>query len=151
VEGGQSVVAIGIERSPRAPHRLRAYDSSDFWLRTMRSVEKMDVDQIRESFRRGFMTLSEADDRLTASETRTQQVRPSEPFFWSAITPTYPTPFSYPPRDPRLRPLLTNMLSFRSDISSCDVGFDVHGAFLFSGGIEGRRMPLFRIHPDGTL
>jgi hypothetical protein len=39
----------------------------------------------------------------------------------------------------------------RESLSSWDIGYDAHGAFLFSGGREGRPFPLFRIHRDGTV
>lgn len=151
LETGKPVVAIGIERSIRSPHRLCAYNSTDFFIRTMKSIETMDVDQIREAFRRGFVAASEAESRLADAGSRVRVPSSASPAFWSAITPMHPTPYTYPPRDPRLPGLLRNMARFRKDIASGLIGYDARGIFLHSPPGASRPVPLFRIHPDGTL
>jgi hypothetical protein len=153
----RSVVAIGVERSAFSPHRLCAYGSSDFFIRRMRSVDKMGIDEVREAIRQASTSIRTAELRLDESEARMDQI-PSEPgpFLWIAISPATSTPFTYPTADRELffGPML-GLGSLRPGRTGYSYGFDTLGAAFYGpashGPEAGRSTPLLRVLRDGTV
>ncbi len=144
------VIAVGIERSIRSPHRVKAYDSFQFMNRTMRSAEAMDVEQIREAFRRSFESTQDAAERLTQAE---QRKRPRKFYeetatLFATIIPASRDALPFPIRHDRVREALETQRETRRNLVGGTVGYDERGAVLRS---RDGTIPLDRVSGDGSL
>jgi hypothetical protein len=150
----RSVVAVGVERSVRAPHMVIAYDCGKFFLRSMTSVEMMNADQVREAVRRSFQEVTEAENRLdqarAAALDPSQSYRPAEEAIvvWAALTPTFRGALSVPLRDPRVESALSRHRDSHRELQGTRLGYDHRGVFLHP---YGSHAAVDRICHDGTL
>ncbi len=146
------IIAVGVEHSIRAPHRVKVYDSFQFMNRTMRTVERMDVEQIREAFRRSFESIQDAGERLTSAEDR---MRGARPFFeetatlWATIIPATRDALPFPIRHDRVREALESQRDSRPrTITGGSIRYDARGAVLWS---DYGTVPLDRVGRDGSV
>lgn len=150
----KSVVAIGIERSVRAPHMVTAYDCGKFFLRTMTSVEMMNADQVRDAILRSLEASTEAEARLAkardAALSASQSYRPSDDaiVLLAALTPAFRGALGLPLGDPHVAAALSKHRESHRQLQGTQLGYDYRGAFLHP---YRSFAAVDRVSADGTL
>ncbi len=153
---GPPVIAVGVEASGLAPHRLRQYGSSEFMLRTMTSTIAMDVPLIRHAFLAAEGFREHALRELDAALKRFPWPLPA-PFenwsthsvaVWSAIAPLRGEALSEPARSERIRTILEGAGGKHQHVSDLYTHYDFLGAYLSS---YGNTFPFDRIHRSGIV
>jgi hypothetical protein len=148
----EGVIAIGVERSVRAPHRVKSFESFQFMNRTMRSTERMDVEQIREAFRHAFESARDSEERLIAADDRATGIM-STPWddavwFWAIAVPIFRDALRFPIRDDAVREALQSQRDTHRFHEGGQVAYDELGAVLWNSN---RRVQLDRVRRDGAI
>jgi Putative DNA-binding domain len=152
-DGSPPVIAVGVERSNLAPHRVTSNESREFMMRVGPSSIKMNVDLIRHAIVSSIDARSRAERAL--DEALFQFLNSPQPIpdsssltLFAGLCPTYAPALALPMRDKRIAEILESNGQFPRDSSRLRAAYDEDGVFL---GPYNRSTATARLYRDGML
>jgi len=148
-DDGNRVLKVGVERSPRAPHRVTSNGSREFMFRSMTSSEKMDAEQVTDSVRRSLLAARSAFDRIQALASDAAKSRVTEfATLWGGAVPIFSTGLPQPVGSPIVSSALSKLRDSHQE-GGLRVRYDHLGAALAMS--VDPFMVMERVHRDGTV